>query len=269
MRKTTQAAKAAFAALLLVWLCSCTEGPTSTERPGGTAPLATSIPENSVYLFDDADFHGTVTQLQAVTTTPNEVIRDFGRDRRMTSARWNLPPGVVVVLYERLDGTGDQLALWGRGEFNSVLKWKMNDKLSNWAWYNVGSTAQPASTETAPLSARPAGARPTMPLPVGTIEMYNDRDFKGTLTTLGPVGSMPQATFHPVAQANDQMTSLRWNLPPGTIVVLYEDVGGMGRQLALWGSGEFASVIPQNFNDIVSTWAWYDVSMGYQRDSSY
>jgi hypothetical protein len=63
--------------------------------------------------------------------------------------------------------------------------------------------------------------------------------------------------YNPIEGANDRMTSLRWNLPEGVVVVLYDNVDGTGRQLAIWGRGEVETITPFNMNDRVSSWASY------------
>ena len=94
-------------------------------------------------------------------------------------------------------------------------------------------------------------------VPLDTIEMYSDRDLKGTLTSIHPVTKEPQTDYHSAGAANDKMTSVRWNLPEGVTVVFYDNIDGTGRQLSIWGKGEFETVSPWNFNDRVSSWAWY------------
>jgi hypothetical protein len=180
----------------------------------------------------------------------------------MTSLRWNVPPGVLVVLYEDAEARGNQVAVWGSGQVESVSPWKFNDRVSRWAWYYIGdgqiSTLPEALARG--LSKRPPGASPTAALPPGTIELYQDADFKGTLTTAGPLDRYQQGEYHNPGRATDSMSSLRWNLPPGVVVILYEDAAGLGRQLALWGSGQYDSVSRFDFNDKVSRWAWFDIA---------
>ena len=57
---------------------------------------------------------------------------------KLSSIQWDLPPGVVVVLYQHADGTGRHIGLWSRGEFSRLSRWDINDKVSSWAWFHVG-----------------------------------------------------------------------------------------------------------------------------------
>ena len=60
----------------------------------------------------------------------------------MTSLTWNLHSGVVVVFYEKVDGTGRQLAIWGSGHLVDVGTWDFNNKARAWAWFQVGSESR-------------------------------------------------------------------------------------------------------------------------------
>jgi hypothetical protein len=225
-------------------------------RPPGAAELNGSVPQNSIYLFENRDFGGKVTRIENVTSQPPGVTEKPGRVDDMTSLKWDLPAGVLVVFYENGDGTGNQFPIWGRGQLESVSKWAFNDKVSRWAWYSVGSSANSsASLEQGKLP--PNRARPTTSVPSDTMELYSDRDLKGRLLTVAPVTKESQTEYHGVGMLNDQMTSARWNLPPGVIVVFYDNIDGTGRQLAIWNKGEYETVSPFNMNDKISSWAWY------------
>src|SRR6267143_4684449 len=107
-------------------------------RPPGAAELHGSIPQNSIYLFENRDFGGKVTRIENVTSQPPGVTEKPSRVDDMTSLKWDLPAGIVVIFYENADGTGTEFPIWGRGQLDSVSKWSFNDKVSRWAWYSVG-----------------------------------------------------------------------------------------------------------------------------------
>jgi hypothetical protein len=231
-------------------------------RPEGAEALRVPVPGDSIYLFNQRKFGGNVTQVHNVTTShPGGKLHLVeGSSDTMTSLRWNLPPGVAVVFYEDAGGRGNQMGVWGAGEVESVSQWNFNDRVSRWAWFYVGGVPNPSPVIQAGMADRPLGATPTGPVAPGAIELFRDTDFKGPMTTVGPIRSSSANDFHQVGAASNSMSSLRWNLPPGVVVILYEDAQGRGRQIPLWGSGEFSTVTPWNFNDSVSRWAWFDVS---------
>ena len=54
--------------------------------------------------------------------------------------------------------------------------------------------------------------------------------------------------------------SLRWKLPEGKIVVVYEEDVESGKQLVLWGEGEISNVRKWSYSNDWEGWAWYDVT---------
>src|SRR5215212_7574693 len=158
-------------------------------RPPGAEELNGAVPQNSIYLFENRNFGGKVTRIENVT-----------------SLKWDLPSGVVVVFYENGDGSGNQFPIWGRGQLESVSKWAFNDKVSRWARYPVGDSAN-SSASVAQGRMAPHNARPTTNVPADTIEIYSDRDLKGRLMTVSPVSRESQTEYHSAGAVNDQMTS--------------------------------------------------------------
>jgi hypothetical protein len=262
--------------LIVAWMLAagCAPKPEETTyrgvslRPPGAVEVEGAVPQNSIYMFDQRDFKGKVTRIENVTSqAPGATERVGGRSDSMTSLKWDLPPGVVVVFYENADATGDTFTIWGRGQLPSVSLWAFNDKVSRWAWYSTGSgSAASASIDAGRIP--PHGTRQTTTnLPADTIELYADRDLKGTLTSISPVTRQPQ-DYEDVKGANDRMTSLRWNLPEGVVVVLYDNIDGTGRQFSIWGKGEVDTVTPWNFNDRVSSYAWYRIGEASTRGTA-
>lgn len=243
--------------VLLIVLAGCatqdelTVGP---PLPLNTEALRAPLAEDSVYLFADRDFQGDTTRLDHLTATPPATAYSLDNRHGISSVRWKLAPGMLLVLYEGPGGRGNQLSLWGQGQASSLSQWQANDMISQWAWYNLAGPPGAAS--------RPLGAAQTGVMAQATLELYRDRDLQGTLTSIGPVTQFPAGVLHKTGAAADEMTSLRWNLPPGVVVVLYEDAEGRGRQLTLFGRGQYPSVSLWDFNDKVSRWAWYDLGAG-------
>lgn len=234
-----------------------TLGPSGISlRPPGAIEVQGALPQDSIYLFENHSFGGKVTRVENVTSQPPGLTERVGdRADQMTSLKWDLSPGVVVIFYENADGTGTQFPIWGRGQLDSVSKWSFNDKVSRWAWYSVGGRAN-SSTSLERAMILPDKGRPTTSVPRDTIELYTDRDLKGSLKSISPVSAQSQLEYHAV-NPSDQVTSMRWNLPEGVLVVFYDNVDGTGRQLAIWNKGEFETVSPMNMNDKISSFAWY------------
>jgi len=254
------------ALVTVIWAAGCTAKPEETTyngvslRPPGSTEVNGALPQNSIYLFENRAFGGKVTRIENVTSQPAGFPEKTGiggtMPDSMTSLKWDLPPGVVVIFYENADGTGNQFPIWGRGQHDSVSKWAFNDKVSRWAWFSVGDRAN-ATTSLERAMMGPHMSRPSTNIPRDTIELYTDRDLKGTLRAISPVSSESQREYRTVGNVGDQVTSLRWNLPEGVLVVFYDNIDGTGRQLAIWNKGEYETVSPFNMNDKISSFAWY------------
>jgi hypothetical protein len=249
--------------LIIAWAAGCNAKPEETTyngvslRPPGATEVDGALPQNSIYMFENRAFGGKVTRLENITSQAPGLTERIGGTMpdSMTSLKWDLPPGVVVIFYQNADGTGTQFPIWGRGQLDTVSTWAFNDKVSRWAWYSVGGrSSSSASLERAMMP--PHLARPTTTIPADTIELYGDRDLKGTLKSISPLTHESQLTYHPVGM-NDQATSLRWNVPEGVLVVFYDNIDGTGRQLAIWNKGEYETISPAVLNDRISSFAWY------------
>lgn len=254
------------ASVLVLTTLGCAAPPSKTLdvrgvslRPPGAAELAAPLPDDSIYFYQHDYFRGDVVRVENVTAQPAGRVLEPqpGAKDRTSSLRWNLPPGVLVVLFEDAGGKGDQFVIWGKGEIANVAPWDFNDKVSRWAWYSAGTAS--ASRVVGNVGLLPPDARATGALPVGVVELYDDRDLGGDLATLGPVTTLDAGEYHPVPRG-DRMTSLRWNLPPNVIVILYDNAGGTGKQMAVWGHGEYPTVSDRDFNDRASAWAWYRIA---------
>ncbi|HEX2972894.1 MAG TPA: hypothetical protein VHP11_11205 [Tepidisphaeraceae bacterium] len=147
------------------------------SRPPHSQALDTAMPPDSLYLFRDCDFRGDTTRLAGITQTPVGAAQDLGKVHGVSAARWSLPPGVVVVLYDKPGGRGRQIPLWGKGQIDALSRWDFNDKASSWAWYYVGAPA-PGQRPQQILPPRPAGAGPTDAILPEALEFYQDHDLR-------------------------------------------------------------------------------------------
>jgi hypothetical protein len=225
--------------------------------PPGSEPLAAEIGAGTIVMFKDQNFKGTQGAATAITASAaSGQLKELPNDLpdSLSSVQWNLPPGIVVILFEDAAGKGEQLALWGKGQMSDLTDWGYNDKASRWSWYNVGAgdSAGPGAT------IGPHGSRPTSAsVPERSVVMHEDKNFDRDTETVTDITTHPAGQLHNLpGDIKDELTSMRWNLPAGVIVLLYEDAGGEENQVAVWGLGEVADLDVWDFNDKVSRWAW-------------
>ncbi len=227
--------------------------------PPGSETLTAPMDPVSIHMFADSGFAGTKAMLSGVDTTiPPGYLNELpkGLPDAMSSLRWNLPRGVVVVLYENSDARGEQLILWGTGEVADLKKWEFNDKASRWAWFDVGGAAPTAQSEAArliPFGAEPLGAAVTD----NTLQLFKDDKFMGDMQQVTPVTSVPAGQLQKVpGNLDDKLTSVRWTLPEGVVVIFYEDADGEKARVAIWGKAQLTSLARWDFNDKISRWSW-------------
>jgi hypothetical protein len=232
-------------------------------RPIGADELTATVPLSTLQMYQDAGFKDDMRAIDAVTShAPGTAAKlDEPINDSLTSLRWNLPPGVVVVMYEDATGKGEQLALWGSGEVRTLSRYDFNDKASSWAWYYAGG-AKDVSQEYQPAAiVFPNGtvviASGTPQIAPATMLLYSNKGFEGDATPLTDVTMHPAGQLNKVPPGmNDKITSLRWNLPPGVVVTFYQDADGMKQQASVWGNGEVTNVDAWDMNDKISRWSW-------------
>ena len=120
-----------------------------------------------------------------------------------------------------------------------------------------------------PDVATPAGVMDTPPyaqalsgmLAQNAVELFKDKDFKGEKTSLANFSTAHQiGTLNQLADTFDNDgSSMKWNLLPGELVILFDGPDGAGKQLALWGKGQIADLDSVDFENATSRWAWYDL----------
>lgn len=94
----------------------------------------------------------------------------------------------------------------------------------------------------------------TVVLPVGSIVLYKDIDFGGSEEIFKINGKIPHEMHKISGVVGSNASSLRWNLPPGIIVVLYgPSVTNPSRQYVIWGEGQDSRLTGHGVNDKLST----------------
>jgi hypothetical protein len=87
--------------------------------------------------------------------------------------------------------------------------------------------------------------------------MHIDKNFRDDMQQVSPVtGQTPNARHELPANMRDKLTSMRWNLPDGVLVMLYQDANGKKQQIGLWGQGQVKDLDLFDFNDKASRWSW-------------
>ena len=235
-----------------------------SPRPLGTNDTTANVPLNTVQMYQDSNFKDDVRAIDNITAhasgTPTSL--EGMMEDSLTSLRWNLPPGVIVMFFEDDGGTGERIALWGKGEVDTVSKFDFNDKASSWAWYYAGGAARPSVELERAAVVFPDGTvvitQGVAPPAPATMSLYKHKNFEGEAIALTDVTAQPANQLHPLPpDMNDKLTSLRWNLPPGVVVMFYQDAGGHKQQAAVWGSGQVEDVDSWDMNDKVSRWSWH------------
>jgi hypothetical protein len=95
-----------------------------------------AVAGDSVEVFRSRDAQGDMQRLTGVTAQAHGVFHDMPTGA--SSLRWNLPEGVVVIFSATREGVGPNLAIWGKGQFDSVTHWQMNDRMKFYAWQSLG-----------------------------------------------------------------------------------------------------------------------------------
>ena len=110
---------------------------------------------------------------------------------------------------------------------------------------------------------RPLTAQPSMEVPIeNLVSLFKNSGF-GKPIGYVDIAQFAPSTFHKMPQgASDALSSLRWNLPDGVVIVFYENgvtTTNKGKQYVVFGSGQDDKLSDDNFQNCVSAWAWYKV----------
>lgn len=227
------------------------------DTPKYAQPLATTLSANTIQLCVDNEFKGDTTNLEGVTKshaagTLNEFPADY--DNSITSLRWHLTPGTLVVLFDDAAGKGPQLALWGKGQIPDLGKVDFNEKATRWASYDIGGGGTPRSAGNMIM---PHGAQALdAPLPDGSFIMFDDQMFKGNEQRVsGITGQKAGDWVKFPTEGENELSSVRWSLPEGTIVILSaEDAGN--DNIVLFGEGQYSDLGSVDFDNQASRWSW-------------
>jgi hypothetical protein len=226
------------------------------ETPKYAQRLDTTLSQNAIQACVDNDFKGEQTTIENVGRTQHGTLTAFPAnfDNSITSLRWNLEPGVLVVFFEDDTGKGQQLALWGKGQIPDLGKCDFNETASRWACYNIGGGAQPRSAGDMQL---PHGAQPIdSAVSSGVIDLFDDQKFVGEHQRINGMTGIKAGDLHTLPEDKENAaSSLRWNLPEGVIVIFAAEDGG-NDNLVIFGEGQNPDLGQCDFDNKASRWSW-------------
>ncbi len=222
------------------------------------------VDDNTIRVWRDAEFKGNEQVIQPVTAERPYRLHVFDKKLRnkVKSMEWSLPPGVIAVFYDETNGTGRQYVIWGTGRRGSLQDADFKGRAAAWVWVYLDGWEDASSEVRGGFSVRPLMTQESKQrLPEDTLELHKDvgvRDKVKDLLRIDSVTDKPEGDLQPITDHLDnKVTSLRWNLPPGKIVVLYDNADGTGRRMPLWGDGQVSDL--RTIDNKISAWAWYDV----------
>ena len=229
-----------------------------SERPIGTQSVSAAMAEQCVQFFRDKNFGGDMTQISEVTAKTAWDGHSFEtKSKHFSSVRWNLPRGVIVTLFAGPDCTGKCMSVWGSGEVAELSTWKMNDDLAGWSWNYIGGVAEPSKTLKNGMSERPKYAKVAEGVQEDSLHLFKNRDVKGEPQLLEHITDKPANTYQEMPKG---ISSLKWKLPEGVVVMFSEKADGVGPNLAIWGSAaggsQFDTLALWQMNDKLKYWSW-------------
>jgi hypothetical protein len=224
------------------------------ERPPRTIAIVpgVTVAADSIQMYRDANFEDEKGSL-TVTGQPAGQAHELpnGLEDSLSSLRWSLPPGVLVIMYEDDGAKGEQLALWGTGQIDQLSEFDFDNKASQYAWYYVGGGEEPSQViqRGAALPVGSVTVTGAAPVPQNTLQLFKSKNFEANTVTLNPLTQAANTLHELPEDLPDSLTSMRWNLPPGVILMFHQDADGGKQQVALWGNGQVADLDVWDFTN--------------------
>ncbi len=225
---------ALLASAFLLTGCNAVSSNKASTSASALASAPPECPPDTIRLFRASNWTSDEERVSGVSSKPLGALIALRPDmtESVSSLVWNLPPGVFVVLYENRDGSGSQQWLKGSGNYPNLKALSFNDECTCWGRFDVWT------------SPRPIAAYGLMgDLPVGTVEFWQDREFRGesrrvNVNDIAADGIM--YSIRDMGNVDFGITGLRWNLPPGKVLVISESKfhNACDAETALWGKGQ-------------------------------
>jgi hypothetical protein len=95
-----------------------------------------NTPRGTFVLFHDKNFGGDPRFYFNIQDVPEDqlILRPANFHDAASSGQWDLSEGVVVILYENINGTGKQITLEGKNQQPNFRTLDFNDKFDSWRW---------------------------------------------------------------------------------------------------------------------------------------
>ncbi len=231
--------------------CVCKGRP----NPRITRPTITNIGDAVVTLYEGVGFNDRKLTLNynnmEISNLGNAQSDDgkLGFNDKASSMTWQIPYGYEMVIYEDNRFEKPIHELVGDGEFKEVVnlsKEGINDKASSIRWFRTSP----------PVITNPRDA---------FVELYDDNNFSDRRLTIRYNQNISnlESTISDNGQRgfNDKTSSVRFQIPRGYKLVLYDDKGYSDRKLELIGTGrledkEYRNLDSKNFGDKTSSLRW-------------
>lgn len=117
--------------------------PSASARPWWSDVPPGGIRTRTVQLYKRPMFQEPIHLIDLQATRPQNTLMSLANTRANDSASsvaWNLPPGVIVILFGQSDPKrpGKQYVIWGQGADPDLGGRAFRDTASGWAWVHVG-----------------------------------------------------------------------------------------------------------------------------------
>jgi len=126
----------------------CVMGAVTATLPAGTIErgsadaiaASTQANESTMVLYEHLEYKGENISIRC-ESKPKEgknSLKETPVFKKMSSLKWKLATGVIVVFYEREDGGGKQFTIWGEGQKKDLFENKFDNEAAAWAWFKPG-----------------------------------------------------------------------------------------------------------------------------------
>jgi|GEM_PF-2032035 len=201
------------------------------------------IGEGWVELYDDVDFKGRSIMIDYVDRKKREY-KDYdkveGFEDKASSAKWLLPSGWSLLLFEDKNYKGRLRKLTGNGDVRSIADFGGRDLMDPLKFY-WGDKVSSSRFVKEPITS----------VDDGWIELFEKENFKGRRVEVDTSQGISRYKELKIGEDqidfNDKVSSVRWQLPQTSVYRLYQHANYEGEHFDLKGNGKVQEI--SNFND--------------------